>query len=528
MIKRQSKISVGENLRKVFRTIIISSFIIYVLLFFTIMSMYTDYKNLETSSLVMVNNISIARNASLCTQNAVYKMCLSKEKEQQKQFNDEADSYDMLIQEYLSKIAEAKPQYKKNISEIKQIQQDAFIYRSQAILLGSQERKQEAIELLAENYFDKMQSIDDILQEITNNTNSQLKSHIENVEKGILLLILLLLALIGVTIWHCVIRINKVIKSIQMPLDEIGDAMEEVHRGNLNFSLAYQSENELGKLADRVRETGEQLKIYVKNIDNVLGELSQKNFHVTVDMEYKGMFNPIEQSMKEIILVLHSVMESIFNTSQMVTFSAKNISLIADEMTEGAATQASATEELLSYIRTISCDVEKNAEETFEVYEHSEGVKKSIVTSKDKMSELISTMSRMLESSKQIFEIVSIIENIAEQTKLLSFNAAIEAARAGDSGNGFSVVASEIKKLADSTSEAANRTKHLIHKSNSIVAEGNEKVNEISKSFEHVDHAVGIVSEKSLHVSKVSKSHTNTLLELELVIQSISAVVQNK
>lgn len=526
MKKSETRISVGKDLKKGFRTIIILFLIIYGFMFITVGNMFLHYRELKNESFVIVNEISMARSASLCIQNSVYKMCLAEDKNQQDLYNQEADEYDMLVQKYLKKIVKLMPQYKGNISEIKKIQQEAFTFRSQAILLSSQDRKQEAIELLEKNFFVKMQGIDEVFINITTNINSEIESYITQVEMFVALLLILSIIMIGITIFYSVTKGNKLIKSIQMPLDEIGSAMEEVYNGNLDFQLTYQSENELGKLAERVRITGEELKKYIKNIDTVLGELSHKNFDVSVDMEYKGMFYPIEQSMKEIIHVLHEVMESISYTSHMVTSSAQDTNHIAKELSDGAVMQAGAIEQLHKYIKNISSDAEKNADNTNEVYEHSKMVKNTIVSSEAKATSLVETMSDMMQSSQRIFEIISIIEEIAGQTNLLSFNAAIEAARAGDSGNGFSVVASEIKKLADSTSEAANRTKNMIQKSNIIVEEGNEKVKELCTSLEYVNSAVEVVSEKSIIVSEASKAQAQTLVELEATIQSISEVVQ--
>jgi methyl-accepting chemotaxis protein len=524
--KPETGISVGKDLKRGFRTIIILFLIIYGFLFIIVGNMYVHYRELKNESFVIVNDISMARSASLCIQNSVYKMCLAEDKEQQDHYNQEADEYDMLVQKYLKKIVKLMPQYKEDISEIKKIQQEAFTYRSQAILLSSQDRKQDAIDLLENNFFVKMQSIDEIFLNITTSINSEIEGYITKVEMFVALLLILSIIMIGITIFYSVTKGNKLIKGIQAPLDEIGNAMKEVYNGNLDFHLTFQSENELGKLAQRVRITGEELKKYIKNIDTVLGELSYRNFDVSVDMEYKGMFYPIEQSMKKIIHVLHEVMESISYTSHMVASSAQDTNHIARELSKGAVMQSASIDQLHGYIKDISSDAEENAENTKEVYEYSEKVKNTIVSSEAKATSLVETMSDMMMSSKRIYEIISIIEEIAGQTNLLSFNAAIEAARAGDTGNGFSVVASEIKKLADSTSEAANRTKNMIQKSNVIVQEGNEKVKELCVSLEYVKSAVEVVSEKSIIVTEASKSQAQILVELEATIQSISEVVQ--
>lgn len=527
MKRHSSDNSVGKDLKKGFRTIIILSFIIYVFLFFTIAIMYSNYKNLEHNSLTIVSDIATARSTNLYTQNAVYKMCLSQEEEQQKQFNAEADEYDIKLQKYIKEISDLMPQYKQEMSDIKKIQQEVFTYRSQAILLSSQERKQEAIELLENNYFAKMQDIDSIFEKITESTNQKLEQNMKTVEAGILFLVVFSILLIGIIIKYSMVKANRVVNGIQMPLDEVGRAMEEVYQGNLDFELHYQSDNELGKLSNRVRNTKVELKKYIKNIDKVLGELSNKNFAVSVDMEYKGMFKPIEHSMKEIISVLHNVLESIVNTSKLLNFSAKDTSEIAKEMLKGSNIQAKEMQELLEYIKNIAGDIAINANDSKEVYDFSEDVKLSIVQNEEKINNLVETMDQMIRSSNQIFEIITMIETIAEQTNLLSLNAAIEAARAGSAGTGFGVVASEIKKLANNTSEAAVRTKSLIDKSNKMVYDGNAKVREINDSLDKVKQTVQIVSSKTINVSDASKIQIDKLKNLEEVIDSVSTIVQN-
>ncbi|GEM_PF-6558264 len=527
MGKQIANDSVGKDLKKGFRTIIVLSFIIYVFLFFTITSMYFNYRKLENNSLSLVNHINTARNTSLYAQNAVYKMCLAQDEKQQKQFNEEADEYDIQLQKYLKSIVEMKPEYKKDMADIKKILQEVFTYRGQAILLSSQERKQDAIELLENNYFVKMQDIDKIFESVTKHTNQKLEQTIRTVEKGIVSLLIFTVLLIGIIIRYSMIKASKVIRSIQMPLEEVGHAMGEVYLGNLDYELHYHSDNELGLLAKRVTNTKEELKRYITNIDKVLGELSQKNFSVVVDIEYKGMFRPIEQSMKEIIHVLHNVLESMVNTSKLLTYSANDTSEIAHKMLQDSNLQATKMKELLAYLKVIGNDIEINATATKEIYQDSKDVKLLLASNEEKMIELVNSMTETLNSSNQIFEIITIIEEIADQTNLLSLNAAIEAARAGNAGSGFGVVAAEIKKLAESTSAAAVRTKNLIDKSNRMVYTGNEKVKEINDSLESVKTTVEVVTEKSIHAFDASKLQINKLNNLEEVIDSVSNVVQN-
>ncbi len=142
------------------------------------------------------------------------------------------------------------------------------------------------------------------------------------------------------------------------------------------------------------------------------------------------------------------------------------------------------------------------------------------------MKEMVEAMNRINETSKKIGNIISEIESIASQTNLLSLNASIEAARAGEAGRGFSVVADQIRQLAEQSSKSAVDTRALIEGTMQEVENGNKVAGRAAASIETVVEGIRSVADSSKDVSTVSENQAATMKEAEIGVNQISDVIQ--
>jgi methyl-accepting chemotaxis protein len=184
-------------------------------------------------------------------------------------------------------------------------------------------------------------------------------------------------------------------------------------------------------------------------------------------------------------------------------------------------------------LEEISSTVKKNAESA-QVANQSAGNTRDVAARGGRVvAEAVGAMSKIEESSREIADIISVVDEIARQTNLLALNAAVEAARAGDAGRGFAVVASEVRSLAQRSSQAAKDVKDLITGSNSQVKEGVELVNragasltEIVESIKKVAEIVSEIATASAEQATGIEQVNKALAQMDEVTQQNSAVVE--
>ncbi len=135
-------------------------------------------------------------------------------------------------------------------------------------------------------------------------------------------------------------------------------------------------------------------------------------------------------------------------------------------------------------------------------------------------------MKQMGETSEQISKITKLVEDIAFQTNILALNAAVEAARAGDAGKGFSVVAEEVRNLAAKSSEAAKQTAALIDQASTDVAQGETLAAETAKALQNVSEKEKLVGGAIQQVEDASSKQTAAIEQITQGLSQVSAVVQ--
>jgi methyl-accepting chemotaxis protein len=181
----------------------------------------------------------------------------------------------------------------------------------------------------------------------------------------------------------------------------------------------------------------------------------------------------------------------------------------------------------------ISATVKNNAENASRANDLTRATRDVADRGGQVVSEAVSAMTRIEESSRKISDIISVIDEIARQTNLLALNAAVEAARAGEAGRGFAVVASEVRSLAQRSSQAAKDIKDLITSSAGQVKDGVNLVNRAGASLgeilESIKGVAGIVSDIA-NASREQASGidqvTRALTQMDEVTQQNSALVE--
>ena len=296
------------------------------------------------------------------------------------------------------------------------------------------------------------------------------------------------------------LSMRKAAAKITKPLEELNGTAQQLAEGNLNVELNIQSEDEIGELADSIGKTVARLKEYINYIDEiaeVLGNIANGKLVMDLKYSYAGEFGKVKDALVHISESMIEVMQNIQTTAEQVGAGSDDLARAAQSLAEGAESQTAAVEELLATATTVAEQVEENKNDAEKSAVHTNEVTNMMETSQRQMNGMREAMNKIQDASQRVVGIIKTIEDIADQTNLLSLNASIEAARAGEAGRGFAVVAGEIGNLANESARAVNTTRDLISVSLNEIEKGNAVVDDVVKSLgqavEKVEEVNGMI-----------------------------------
>ena len=200
------------------------------------------------------------------------------------------------------------------------------------------------------------------------------------------------------------------------------------------------------------------------------------------------------------------------------------------QLSEGANEQAASIEETSATMDETSSMVRQNAENTNQANNFSKQAIEAANAGTEKMQEMIGSMNELKKSSGEISKIIKVIDEIAFQTNMLALNAAVEAARAGDAGQGFAVVAEEVRNLAQKSAQAAKDTAEIIDRNIELSESGaalsedvNVSLNEIMEKAKNVNQLMEEISAASSEQARGTAQVTEAISQMEQVVQRNAA-----
>jgi methyl-accepting chemotaxis protein len=294
------------------------------------------------------------------------------------------------------------------------------------------------------------------------------------------------------------------------------------------------SGEEARKRNDEARaEAARQVTQVIEALGASLDRLAMGDLTCRLTEDFTAEYQKVQNDFNAAIDQLQQTIGAIVSSTREVSSAAAEISSSTTDLSQRTERQAANIEETSASMEQISVTVKKNAENAQQANQLSQNTCEVADRGGQVVTQAVSAMSRIEESSRKISDIIGVIDEIARQTNLLALNAAVEAARAGEAGRGFAVVASEVRSLAQRSAQAAKDIKDLITNSNSQVREGVELVNraggslgEIVESIKRVATIVADIANASNEQATGLDQITKALAQLDEVTQQNSALVE--
>ena len=317
---------------------------------------------------------------------------------------------------------------------------------------------------------------------------------------------------------------NKVVQ----PITTVVKRLELLAEGDLHTDIPEPEVNdETAILMNGLAQTIQGLKRIINDIDSHLADLSEGNFMIEIEGDYKGDFAEISRSFRGIIQSLSTAMRDIDNNAKSVQRGAEDLAGASLQLAEGATDQASAVQELTATIAEISDKISINAQNAEKTRAIVAEMNDRVMESNEHMKNNTAAMDKIRAASDKIAVIIGSIEDVADQTALLALNASIEAARAGEHGKGFGVVATQVGALADQSSEAARNTKDLIQNAILAVEEGIQYANSTADSLITVVENAKTVNDSMKEIAIASDDQAVAASQISEGINQIAEVVES-
>ncbi|MFQ7901067.1 methyl-accepting chemotaxis protein [Stutzerimonas degradans] len=310
-------------------------------------------------------------------------------------------------------------------------------------------------------------------------------------------------------------------RSVALPIRKAAQLAGAIQRGDFSQRLAHRSADEVGQLSASLDRMAESLQQQV----HVAERISQGD--LTVDVRLASDGDQLGLALRRMVDNLNELVSQVQLSSALINDKAGEVTRLSHDLSGGATESASAVTEISATINQMASQIRQTSEYAGEANSLSRDSERSARGGNELMATLKGAMQEINQSGQDITNIIRAIEEIATQTNLLALNAAIEAARAGEHGRGFAVVADEVRQLAARSAEAAQRSTRLIQESNARTVKGMELTDETAQALEAIVQGAAQVSQLVDEIASASSQQASGIEQVSLAIEQIDQVVHH-
>jgi len=366
--------------------------------------------------------------------------------------------------------------------------------------------------------------------------------------------------------------VNKTLDSVIGPLNVAADYVDKISRGNMppvitdnyngdfntiknNLNRCIEAVNGLiaesvtlskaaveGRLQTRgkadkfeggyreiVQGVNDTLDAVLKPIEEAadcLKEMANGNLNVEVKGNYQGDHAIIKDALNGTIDAMNDILGQVSMAVEQVSAGSREIATSSQALSQGATESASAVEEISASMQEMGSQTNQNAENATQANQLAVLARDNAEKGNGQMTQMVKAMGDINQSANNISKIIKVIDEIAFQTNLLALNAAVEAARAGKHGKGFTVVAEEVRNLAQRSAKAAKETTEMIEDSIKRTEVGTAIAENTSKALEEIVVGATKVTDLISEIAAASKEQAQGIGQINNGLGQVDQVTQ--
>jgi len=311
----------------------------------------------------------------------------------------------------------------------------------------------------------------------------------------------------------------------------IDSAIAEANRAKLGFMdariLGDTSNPALHQLRDVINEMLEAVENNIKSAVDVLSQYSSYDYRATIDT------SKMDGDLKTLCLDINNMGTAV--TAMLVenkkiglnlTSNAQNLSLNVDSLTTSANNQAANLEETAAAVEEITSNMQNSSEYISKMASYATEVSNSVLEGQELANKTAVSMDKINEQTNAIADAITVIDQIAFQTNILSLNAAVEAATAGEAGKGFAVVAQEVRNLAARSADAAKEIKELVENATSKTNDGKNISSNMIEGYNTLNSNIHNTLELISNVSDSSKEQLSAIEQINDAVNTLDKATQ--
>jgi len=311
---------------------------------------------------------------------------------------------------------------------------------------------------------------------------------------------------------------------VEKEIEEIVDSVK-IGRLDKRLSLA-DKQGFFAKLSEGINELTDVIERVFKDVGSTMESMAEGNLTNRITNDYQGVYLNCKNDINATIDKLSEIFGQVNESATFINNSSQEIASGNNNLSQRAEQQAANLQETAASMEELTSTVKNNADNAQQANLVASNARELAEKGGTVVNAAVAAMQEINESSNKIADIIGVIDEIAFQTNLLALNASVEAARAGEQGRGFSVVATEVRNLAQRSATAAKESKELIQSSVQKVRAGSEFVNQTGTALTEIVAGVKKVGDIVAAIADASVEQSAGIAQVNQAVSQMDEITQ--